>query len=385
MVLPITGPFTSSIQTPVGAPVRSYSDTTTRWRQKAPFTEPLPYQRDTERVLLPGPNPSIGSVNSTGDSLQRNVPLTRPAYFNEYFSKTNTFALKLAKDRFKSMMRPDQAQLLNLYLERKQAMGTLATRGTQLAAYFWLLKKDPLRAFSYVIPPHDKAGWRRTRKLIQSQDWKKFKKGSRQFSDVYLETMFGVIPTISDISAAVNVLGGEVPPCKIVEKGKYKRLVITGREPTGQYDYTMKSFHQLTSKGTVGAEISVSNPNLFLANQLGLINLAATVWEAAPWSFVVDYFTDVSGWLDQFTETWGLSVLRPYYVVTCIDTVTTHHLRTTKVVTPYVWGISSSVGMSTKRTLGSLPFIPLKVNKPWTLSVRRASTSISLLLQRLPR
>lgn len=386
MVAPITGPINTSVETPIGASYRTYRKDRSVYRQKAPFTLPLPYSMWMERVSNLGPLPHLVAVNSTGDQANLPVPLVRPAHYGSYVASGEQFALRTARSKFNGQIKPDESQLINLFLERKQNLNTLATRGTQLAAYFWLLKKDPLRAFSYVIPRSDAKSWKRARQVVaNSPNYRGFKKGSRTFADLHIEMMFGLIPTYMDISAATNVLSGGVPPVRVVERGSYRWTVITGKLPTGNWNIGNRSTHALRVNATIGADIAVTNPNLFLANQLGLVNLASTAWEAAPWSFVVDYFLNVGDWLSQWTETWGLTVQQPFYTLVSSDDVLTTYYENNGQGQPSVKGTSKTQGLKIVRTIGALPRITLGIKKPWTLSARRASTSIALLLQRLPK
>lgn len=384
MVLPIVGPISQTIETPPGATYRSYLYTRNRYRQKAPFTLPLPYTMYEEKVGALGPAPQYTAVNSTGDTNNKCFPLVRPAWLSSEFAKDIEYATRTARSKFNAQIKPDQSQLANLYLERKQALDTLANRGLQLAAFVWLLKKDPLRAFNTVLRRDDAKGWKRARAFSKGEAYRRFKKGSRSFGDTYIELAFGILPTIGDISSAVDVLGGGVPPTDIRVRGTYQRQFVTGAIPSGgPWRIGNQTVHQSKVSVTIGARISVSNPNLFLANQLGLINLGSIIWEATPWSFVVDYFLNVSDWLSQWTDEWGLNVQQAYYTTYATDSVFTNHYQTDGQSKPFVWGLSNAKGTNISRTVGAIPRVSLGIRRPWTLSAQRASTSIALLLQRL--
>lgn len=389
MALPITGPINSSIETPSGVTYRTFRKERSVYRQKAPFTLPLPYTLREERVVSMCGLPHYQAVNSTGAVGQETVPLTRVNHYASYLSGDQQYATRTARSKFSDALAPDTAQLANLYLERKQSLNFLARRGTQLAAFFLLLKKDPLRAFSHVIPSHDEKKWKRTRQLVKTSKWQQFKKGSRSWSDLHLEVMFGLIPTYSDISGAVNVLAGGVPPVSIRERGSYGRTILTGSHPngglTGKWSLGTQVIHDVRCSTTVGATISVDNPNLWLANQLGLVNLGSVLWEATPWSFVVDYFFNVGDWLNQWTETWGLNVQQPFYTYYARDKMRLLILQTDGSGRQYTSSVGVSEAVYVQRFVGALPAVKLGIKKPWTLSARRASTSIALLLQRLPK
>ena len=58
----------------------------------------------------------------------------------------------------------------------------------------------------------------------------------------------------------------------------------------------------------------ITNPNLLLANRLGLVNPLSVAWELVPFSFVVDWFSGVGNVLDGYTDLLGLSVVDTYSV-----------------------------------------------------------------------
>ncbi len=62
----------------------------------------------------------------------------------------------------------------------------------------------------------------------------------------------------------------------------------------------------------MGCEVTISNPNLYLANNLGLANPAIVVWELIPFSFVVDWFVTVGQFLENGSAWLGLTVTKPY-------------------------------------------------------------------------
>jgi len=380
MVYPITGPFNSSVDVPRVSRVIK-----TRYRQKAPYTLPLAYFHFSEKI---SPATTLGQPcdpTSSSSSTDYPFPLTR-AYTYSMLSADVQYAVRTARKKFNDEVRPDTAQLLNLYLERKQSMNMLANRSLQLAAFGLLIRKDPLRAFRYVLPVQ-RPEWKRVRQVVSGDTYRRFKKGSRSFADLYLEAAFGLLPTISDISSATAVLARGVLPTRVVERGSFSRVLVTGgKPPLTQYNLRYETAHNLKTTVTIGATVSVDNPNLWLANQLGLVNLASTAWEAAPWSFVYDYFLNVSEYLEQFTEHWGLSLSEPYYTVHVRDRSDITYWQTGgPPVTPFIFARYKSEGLRIERVRGALPQITLGIHNPSTLSPRRAATSIALLLQRLPR
>jgi len=59
---------------------------------------------------------------------------------------------------------------------------------------------------------------------------------------------------------------------------------------------------------TYCADAYVDNPNLWLANRLGLINPATVIWDLIPWSFVVNMFVNVNQMVSSVTDEVGLNI-----------------------------------------------------------------------------
>lgn len=115
---------------------------------------------------------------------------------------------------------------------------------------------------------------------------------------------YGVKPLAQDIYNGLDVLQRPIPTSDIV------RVKATGNR-SGRYSSSNgKEFSSTTILLSVGYSFkaTVENPNLWLANRLGLINPAQWVLEAIPFSFVVDWFSNVSDVVNSFTDFAGLKI-----------------------------------------------------------------------------
>lgn len=164
-------------------------------------------------------------------------------------------------------------------------------------------------------------------RALKVQDWRpKNGKLPKTVGDAWLEFSFGWSPMISDIYNAVDVLQSPIKSCWV--KARAASLQRNTKIPVGDgdsrsynwanetpYPYqTVAEWHQIVSKAGVqmGLECSVENPNLWLANQLGVINPAKAAWDVLPWSFVVDWVFPISQFLSYGTDMIGLSVGNAY-------------------------------------------------------------------------
>lgn len=139
-----------------------------------------------------------------------------------------------------------------------------------------------------------------------------------------------------------------------------------------------------------GAEVAVSNPNLWLANQLGLINPGTIALELVPFSFVFGWFVNLEQVISSMTDLYGLTLSNGWkslafngvYQMTYYGQYKWSELvngvPTTIIGAPHTRSFGQVVS-TMKRDLGLLrPVLhiaPLKAPH-W----RRAATAVSLLV-----
>ena len=145
-------------------------------------------------------------------------------------------------------------------------------------------------------------------------------------ADSYLQSKFNFLPLLRDITVLANSVENV--------KGQLKRLTDEARRPLKKhFSANLGKFRNSTdsiSSGTGATwpasvtyqrfvtydehvfratleysyELTDAPEDLFrrgLMDYLGLQVSPQVVWNAIPWSFVVDWFLGVSPWLDQFT------------------------------------------------------------------------------------
>jgi len=354
MTLPITGPF-SVLQTTLAPDTGGYRpvwvyDIKTWYRQRRPHNLPLPYGHASHRVVIVS--------NASKEYYQTLAYLVR----ND-FSFLRDHAANKAYSRLVSKLKPDQAQLGAALGERKQSLEMIANRSLQL----WKFVRD-VKRFRFGDA---------SRTLGLASIPKGVRAKGRAFGSNVLEYSFGWAPLVDDIGNAIQTLQKGVPPVAIAGRAT-ERTSGSGTYPEGvnTHAYVLNVAYSVH----YGMKIKVNNPNLFLANQLGLVNPASVAWELIPFSFVVDYFVNVSKFLESFTDFWGIDVIEPY---------TTWFVVTSSMERLYGPTIGppdqayNGDSRTTTRTPGPISGPTLKVNRPWVLSPKRALTSVALLLQQL--
>lgn len=222
---------------------------------------------------------------------------------------------------------------------------------------------------------------RRKAKAITDKDRdNKTREKLKTSGGAYLVVHFGWEPLLKDIYSAVKVLQSPIPDLKIKAGGRAK-FAVGNHVTMSDLGESYRTFNN--ARGNVGcsliADISVTNPLLFRADQLGLVNPAVVVWDIVPWSFVIDWFVNVSDFLGGFTAFSGAALGEPMttYFTDCERT----RVRTgaNRQESPE---ISTWDTLEVHRVQG-ISGPKLHVRPPKPLSVTRGITSIALLLQQL--
>lgn len=258
----------------------------------------------------------------------------------------------------------EQSQWANNFLEMGKTVDTVVTRATQLlkavrnirrGQFFWAAQDLGLRSVPKGVP--------RFRPVKPVKD----------FGNLWLEYHFGWEPLVKDIGAAIETLTHFDPGTQVI------RANATIRD---EYNY----YYQWSPTGwqrqkilwvqhaLIGCSVRFSNPNLGIAQQLGFVNPLSVVWEAVPFSFVVDWFVNVGDVLGACTDFAGCEITRPFvtshFTSVNDDTVSSgKHFRARLYLT--------------SRSVGSIPGPILHVKPFKGFSPVRGLTAISLLVKGL--
>jgi hypothetical protein len=128
---------------------------------------------------------------------------------------------------------------------------------------------------------------------------------SKTAANAWLFYSYGVAPLAADIHNGLDVLTRPLPDKRFRGSAKGSAQAFIPNPP-----YTADSFTGQYSV-QISANVRVVNPNLWLANQLGLVNPAQWINEAVPFSFVLDWVSNWSQVISQMTDFSGLEVTRP--------------------------------------------------------------------------
>lgn len=197
-----------------------------------------------------------------------------------------------------------------------------------------------------------------------------------QVTSTLLAYRYGVAPLMSDLYATAEILSGEFKQ----QVGLRKSASVAWSRGDAAWEDRWTGTERVTLRATV----SVSNPNLLLANRLGITNPQLWLWDATPWSFIVDWWFPIGSFLQNFTALVGLTLTG------CSVTRTREWSGTWdpprypngsfKGYTTY--GGMRFYGKRKERVSGTLP-IPSSVPYGSGLGIQRGQNALALIVQKL--
>lgn len=230
----------------------------------------------------------------------------------------------------------------------------------------------------------------RNKRARTRKRWKTRKKSKRKMqkpSDAWLEYWLGWAPAIGDIYNALDILQREFPTDHVSTTVTYRREweFSSGTSPESGYYY--KRIGIGTGSHGCYADVEVTNYNLFLLDQMGLINPALTAFQIIPLSFILNWFINVEQVLGALTDFAGLSFSQTGTAVR-----EERNVRQVGVRRDINWeggytytSLSGGTnGVTLERSPGSLPSptLGLKFDR---LALTQAATSVSLLVNALSK
>lgn len=129
-----------------------------------------------------------------------------------------------------------------------------------------------------------------------------------QVTSAHLAWKFGVVPLMTDLDTALKAMAKDrFSEERIVVSGGKHRWATRYSDAPGIYGADIELQGKERCKG--GARFTLSNEDVYLAQELGLLNLPAIVLDAVPLSFVVNWWWPVVTWSQQLTALAGVSAV----------------------------------------------------------------------------
>lgn len=326
-----------------------------RHRQAKPFNLVLPYWSRSCRITRwdrsNPPEPQQGDPWLFADGSMTSWSIANDARI-------------IAYDRFKGNMY-SSASLGQSFAEIGQSYRMIAKRATQLAEFFHSIRRGNLLGALQQIGIARPAHWT-PRQIGRIR--------AKSFASKVLETNFGWAPLVRDVQDAAEVLANPYA-CTHHARGSGNSQQ-SGVLPRTVDVYISKYADQ--AKVIYTAKVSVTNPNLFLANQLGVINPIVVGYNLIPYSFLFDWVSNLGSFLSYSTDFCGLT----------LTDATTSTLVRSQVTRTWdsnngspVWHEDYDRSNFTRVTGITTPSLSLRPYK--APGLRRAANAISLLIQQL--
>lgn len=283
-------------------------------RQRKPYTIPTGYRMDEYKNLYgPGGLSWSWSPGTTRDW---------------------AIANNLARKRFIAELGESSSFGATMTAELRETFGSVVTVITRLALAarqvrrLQFFKAAELLGLPYREVDVKKTRWRteyvsrkngygkvrvRTKVLYNEVriDWGSGRTHAKTAASGWLLWSYGAKPLISDIQNGMDVLTREFPEKFITSSGRGEWSSVYN---DGNGNITT---YKAESRVKFRASVRVNNPNKWLRNQLGLDNPLQWVNEAIPFSFVVDWFSNLSDVIGQFSDFNGLELIDPMRLSKC--------------------------------------------------------------------
>lgn len=193
----------------------------------------------------------------------------------------------------------------------------------------------------------------------------------RRASQAWLTYWFGIAPLAGDLATSLFQASDVIP-----DGQNYQ-----GSAQTTFYRVDSTSNPRIVNEGTykvsTGARVRLTNPNLYLASQLGLVNPASVAWEIVPFSFLADWVFDIGSFIESFSDFVGCSVEMPYTSQKAEGIVSVSGYS-------YILGTWKAKQMSFVRSTSLIRPTPnFEVQANLGTSITRAASATSLLIQAL--
>lgn len=344
MVAPITGPFTRSTvlrQIQFGIYNSVVFEKHSEWyRQRKPYNLPLYYSMDC---------------------------LSLDYYFEPFPPNARS---TISCSPYRSGLTADSIN--RAYGKLVEDIGDASLWAVNVAEYKQAIKligDDAFKLIRFVRALH-RFDFPEAARVLKTFIPKGLKPKAKEFGNNFLKFHFGWEPLVKDIGAAISTLQSPINSKQVTGKsGKVNRIEDTGKIGSPW----SRQVDVITTYTRMSCTVTVTNPNLYLASQLGFVNPLAVAWELVPFSFVVDWFVNVGQFLGSMTDFAGLSISSGY----------TTHYQVIKRTESWQTGLVARYSSTFVRRGYGISGPTLKA-RPWKgVSPVRAATAISLLVQQL--
>lgn len=306
---------------------RNASGRIIRYRIKSGWKQRKPYNTPTSYVSLDSVFTFTGDEDNVSPGLDASVNLREED--QDMFAPTVTAANNRAYERMVAKLGDASSWGATLTAERRDTFGMLCTLlETVLRAANHARKGNLMGVASVLRVPYEektvvtvrrrkRKTFRFRRRVIVYPDGRTLTKTA---GSAWLLWSYGVSPLMSDMHTTMEILQAPLPMLTIRGGAKVSKNAIYSNGTPGSYFSSSK--YDFTASVRCAVEVAVTNPDLWLANRLGLVNPVQWINEAIPFSFVVDWFSNLSSIIGSLTDFYGLRLTNPR-TTSIIDTTWT--------------------------------------------------------------
>lgn len=123
-----------------------------------------------------------------------------------------------------------------------------------------------------------------------------------------LEGFFGWKPLIEDWAGAAKVLANPWPNSSWLSSGRDWSVKGTSTRVQVSDWLVQSASWSATGRESYSCNVSVTNPNLWVGNKLGLVNPFSVAWDLVPWSFLVNMVSNMGQIMGSLTDFTGLGL-----------------------------------------------------------------------------
>ncbi|UUW21172.1 MAG: maturation protein [Sanya fiers-like virus 3] len=284
------GPFVSDLRLVDSSGIYSIYKERYRSLQK-PYTRPVPYRMIRGRAKTVASYPD---VSFTVDGQFPNVPEIKDQVSQSPSQIGMGYVYAKAYDSYVRKVQSRAGVALSA-LEAKSSMDMIGKRVRQLGN---VVKAVVTRNPRLFLEATSLIGTSKARRINRS-----FRKPTaKDPANLLLEVQFGWMPLVSDVESAIETLQKEFPP-------EFLKGSAHSTKMENWVEFGTQKTRTVVTHVTVGSRYRVKNPNLLLANELGFVNLASLAWQAAPFSFLVDWVLPIGRFLNSLSDLAGIEVI----------------------------------------------------------------------------
>lgn len=365
MVAPIVGPNNSTVMANFDN-VGSHYSYRSGYKQNMPIDRALPYTNRRVRTVAATRTGTYKSFGGLANAASGTSPYPNSGLDTNWQDDEASTLVSL-QTAFRQKLIDGISGGPNLavaFAERQQTFNMIAEHAIRLRKAFQAVRRRRFHLAAKIL------GIKKP----------KIKQMGESVANNFLQYKYGWMPLIGDIGAGVELLQspyGTIFGEAYVSRPIYRRYYLKGSYETHEC--------VIEGKASVKGQLvyRVTNPSLYLANQLGFTNPTLIMWELVPFSFVVDWFLPVGDFLQSFSQLQGLAVdgnLSFYSTRLKGESVLKkwYHTGPSKGSKMVV----VKQGLYLKREVG-LPPYRLRFNQLSMLKAGHAASSLALLLQQL--